>query len=292
MDVFETLVVSVPAIVIVAIGGLFALRYLFRRRMSLIRIGIAALMVGCAFSAAYFWNMTVTPHLLQIELTERQQELLAQLELPKELEELSAKQKKAVVRIDEMLTYLEEKHDLEFRYSGYTAGELFGEEKLTAFPVGGNPLTDTVTVKTDNWGDFTDDFAWVRSKGLYNAEVKKLFESNLKENCAKVLTISGEASVANVRDLTLEQMSGCFQADTIVFIRGNFTKEQLEAATEAFGSWASSHGLWGHTQVLQLDAKQAWSTISEKNYKEFIVGNGAGIRVSCSVKADGSFRIN
>lgn len=291
MDVFETLVIGGPAVVIVATGGLFALRFLLRRRITLIRLVIAALMVGFAFSGAYFWNMRVTPHLLQIELTEQQREILDQLELPEELEELTANQKKAVIRIDEMLTYLENKYSMEFYYSGYTAGEIFGEEKLTAFPVGGNPLTETVTVKTDNWGNLVDDYAWVRAKGLYDGAVTKLFEGQLKENCAKVLTINGETSVTDIRDLTLEQMNGQFQADSIVFIRGEFTKDQLISATEAFGNWAVMNGFLGSVQVVQLDAGQALNTITMGNYQELLIGEGAGLRVSCQVKADGSYKI-
>ena len=94
MDVFETLVVGVPTVLILGIGAFFALRRLLRRGIGLVRLAIAALIMGCAFSGAYFWNMTVTPHLLTVELTEQQQELLSQMELPEQLKDLTASQKK------------------------------------------------------------------------------------------------------------------------------------------------------------------------------------------------------
>ncbi len=291
MENYETLVTSVPAIIILAIGALMAFRVFRRRGFRLLRIGAAALIIGASFSAAYYWNLWVTPNLLNIELTDRQVELLSQLDLPDELSELSASQKKAVQRIDEMLTYLEDKYDMDFRYLGYAAEDSWGGEKLTAFPADGNPLTEIVTVKRDGLGVLTDDCAWARAKALYEKEAKPVFESSLKKNCSLIVTHNGTANIADVKNISLKKMHRVFQAESVIFVHGEYTKSQLKTAAEAVAKWASKNGLILKVEIVQLDGKEIFSTITTRNYQKFLQGESVGIRVVCNVWSDGTYTI-
>lgn len=91
------------------------------------------------------------------QLNDRQRHLLDAMGLPSDFSKLDDSQKRSIQRIEHMLSYLEEKYGTEFIYSGYIEKGINESEKLYAYSLL-DEKRNTVTVKVDKDGNFTDDY--------------------------------------------------------------------------------------------------------------------------------------
>ena len=101
-------------------------------------------MAGCGF-----WEKEKEPvpgKETKVVLNERQRELLTEEALPTDFEALPDPQQEALVAIEKMLCFLEEKYGREFSYCGYLAGGVLENEQLIACEKGGDRDYDTFTV--------------------------------------------------------------------------------------------------------------------------------------------------
>lgn len=110
-----------------------------------------------------------------VELTERQKEILTEIGLPTDYAELSDREKSAIVAIEDMLTYLENKYNEPFIYIGYVEGRDLEQEHLTAFPENGS-MNDEVTVyRTYEDGEFTctDNYVNILAAPVYQKAMEQ-----------------------------------------------------------------------------------------------------------------------
>lgn len=124
-----------------------------------------------------------------VELNERQCEILWSMDLPAEWDELTLRQQESIVAIEEMLEYLENKYDKEFVYAGYRYPDpLFNdEEALLAYAKGDDPDTQTISVTRTEDG-FEDTYDWVLLAPKYQAEMEEKLATILDGQNYKMYT--------------------------------------------------------------------------------------------------------
>ena len=128
-------------------------------------------------SSGHKWQNSDTLNEWQIGLLESQG-------LPTDIEQLTPSQKRSIQHIYEMITYLNEKYDEEFAYSGYIEGGLMQEETLLAYPkkYGADGGRNTVEVTVGDNGDFTDNYSSIEVRDycekLYNDFIRDFFKSD------------------------------------------------------------------------------------------------------------------
>lgn len=113
----------------------------------------------------------------KIILNERQKNLLASLGLPEDYEELTISQKNAIVRIEAMLNYLENKYGITFIYDGYVSASVSDKEHLLAYPEGissDNIVTVYSSYENEQYV-YEDDFNELLTKEEFEINSKVIF---------------------------------------------------------------------------------------------------------------------
>lgn len=113
-----------------------------------------------------------------LELNEKQKSILESVGLSTNVEDLDYLQKKAIIAIDEMLSYLEEKYDKSFEYVGYIPAGNLESESLRACAADGEKETDSFDVRRTEEG-LEDDYMLVAIRDDYASYVEEL----LVEKC-------------------------------------------------------------------------------------------------------------
>lgn len=105
-----------------------------------------------------------------IELNERQKEILRSEGLPESVKDLGLNQLNAIIEIENVLQYMEEKYGKTFCYSSFIEQGLLNGEEAHVYEEG-TPKERLITVKTEyNEGNrhYVDDYKEVQAADLYN----------------------------------------------------------------------------------------------------------------------------
>lgn len=113
----------------------------------------------------------------KMELTQRQQDILKNVELPIDYEQLNDEQKKAIVAIEEMFTYLDKKYETTFEYVGYRAKSDVDKETLIVQPKGGTSADNVSVIREE--GECNDDYATIYHRESYELMIKTFFAESL-----------------------------------------------------------------------------------------------------------------
>lgn len=261
---------------------------------------LAAVLVWVCITAAAGCSMTENTDSgsskgdgkVKIELTQRQQELLQEKGLPTEYDKLTDIQKNAIVSIEAMLVYLEDKYQEEFCYLSYTAAGLSDKEHLEAYPASGTP-SETVNVyrtyKNREY-QYSDDYGALKLKPLYENQVRSFAAQTFPENGLKVfcdMKAQGQSEKMPIpeEDKVMQTVS----AVTYVFISENVcTKEQLDSFTEVCVQWMKNQCSGKAAQIcLRLAEQETWDRITASNYKDRLMGETFTAEAECTVTASG-----
>lgn len=184
-------------------------------------------------------------------LTDRQKQILEQMELPTDYELLDYTQQRAIKRIEIMLRYLEEKYGAEFSYAGYVPAGVMESEHLTAYPTadGSGDGANLVTVKPD--GDtFKDNYASKEIREYYESLCTDFVRNYFQSEQAKVVVYGFSTSMKSSDEITDECFHYKIGTSTLVFVSDTICdEEQMKAFAEAMKLWFEEHEIISDSRV-------------------------------------------
>lgn len=204
----------------------------------------------------------------EVSLTQRQKDILTEQGLSTEYTELSASQQKAIVAIEEMLSYAEKKYNTSFSYAGYSAQSSLEKEHMRAFPTSGDKETDSFTIaKTD--AGYEDDYVNVAANALYVEYVCDGIKAILPNTEIKVFTEITKTSLVELPTVDTD-LQGKVESSLWVFIdSATFSEQDLSKFKTDFNEFLTEHQLSGMAQLILLkDGKIAYPT--KYNYTDYL----------------------
>lgn len=211
-------------------------------------------------------------------LTERQQNILKAENLPTTYEELDESQRLAIVAIEEMFCYLDEKYDVSFEFLGYRPAGPLDKETLVVYPSSG-VSADSVSVIREN-GVCTDDYETLYNRDGYELLIKSYF----KEKFAHVEVFSDIAEV--LQPCNSENLRSCISATSAVYLAEDQINDVAQIAKE-FGDWyaSESEGISCSFAIYVVPEETYWSItrFNRTNYNDQVI-----TRINVTVRADGT----
>lgn len=184
------------------------------------------------------------------KLNETQIEILAAEGLPTDYDELTVSQQYTIDRIDEMLSYLNEKYEEPFIYADYIPQELLQTETLIAYPrsTGSGDGKYLVTVKAE--GDsFTDDyfdFSVSRlAEELTNDFLAQHFDSDEYKYFALPLACS--VDMAEMENCKFQWKYGA--SNRIFLLESECSIDNVEEFAVEYAKWLYEHELSGTHRI-------------------------------------------
>lgn len=204
----------------------------------------------------------------EVSLNQRQKDILTEQGLSTEYTELSASQQNAIVEIESMLCYVEEKYNTSFSYAGYSAQSSLEKEHMRAFPTSGDKETDSFTITKTDIG-YEDDYINVASNAIFVSYVRDGIKSILPNTEIKVFAEITKTSLVEVPTVDTD-LKGKIESSLWIFIDGaNFSEQDLTEFKANFNDYLTEHQLYGMAQLVLLkDGKIAYPT--KYNYTDYL----------------------
>jgi hypothetical protein len=204
----------------------------------------------------------------EITLNERQKNILSEQGLPISVNELTDLQQKAIVAIEAMLQYAEEKYNRSFSYAGYTAASSLEKEHMRAYPSGGDKQTESFTITKISTG-YEDDYISVAATNSFNAYIGECVTSLLNGSEVKVFSEITKASLNEV-PTDYSSFDGNVESSIWIFIDGaSFDINQMAQFKEDFSNTMKEHKLYCTAQLILLnEGKIAYPT--KYNYTDYL----------------------
>ena len=202
-----------------------------------------------------------------VELTERQKKILRDEGLPEEYDRLTDSQKNAIVKIERVLSYLEETYEDEFEYMGYVSGGLDGE--YVTVKISGTLPEKIVTVyisyKNGKYS-YSDNYDYLDPADFQvYAEIRELRDA-------------GESLVERAVGVPL------------ILVNNVCSEEEVKAAAQAYAEWiAAMENKGGGGADFKVYRAEDYILINEFNYRDYL---GQWIyEIDVTVDADGTIRL-
>lgn len=236
--------------------------------------------LGCE-SRSYLETPTEQPK-TEVILNERQKTILAEQGLPTEYEQLPGHQQRAIVAIEEMLLYAEDKYGQPFSYAGYAPAGPMEPEQLQAYPSNGFMERDCFTVIRKK-GQFQDDFLTVA--------VKPYFTSYLCDHFQKFLPDTEMKLYARITKTTLTEipteetnLDGKVAGAIYIFLDGETCSiEKANDFQAQVIDFLYEHQLYGMVDVVLLKAGKL-DYLSEFNFIDYFGSDSCDSRQSISIQ--------
>lgn len=218
----------------------------------------------------------------EVTLSERQKDILAEQGLPTEYDALRPHQQRAIVAIEEMLLYAEDKYDLPFSYAGYTEAGPMEKEHMRAYPTSGHMAVDSFTI-TKTEARYEDDFVAVASSPYFASYVRENLKSFLPNSEVKVYAEITDTSLTEVP--TAETVFDDKVASSLcIFVDGaTCTVEDFESFKLQYADFMRQHRLYGMTQVILLKEGNL-IYLSEFNYTDYLSADYFDSRDTISIQ--------
>lgn len=220
-------------------------------------------------------------------LNERQISICEDLGLPISYEELTEDQKKKVIRIEELLQYLDKKYKDTFYYVGYYEPFL-EKEKLEAYSSQFNEY-EIVTLTVQDDGSFIDDYPFVFVKRLLRNDIVSFLNSKTGFSY-KAYVIAGTTSLTDVSNVDMTSIAGKTWASLTVFVSGEKNNDAAKKIGEAIGEWYKQNNIYGSTNVIAVET-EAFNDINFENYQSVKREQGVGNLVTCDVSSLGEVAV-
>lgn len=225
-----------------------------------------------------------------VMLTARQIEILKDGGLPVKYEELSHTQKTAIMAIEEMLCYLEEKYDAEFIYLGYVPAGVMEKEHLLACR-SDMSLKEAVSVYRQSDEDaaekFTDDFPDILARPVYQAGIEDYVAGCFPETAFKVFTEDTDVMEDDFTEKDIFQK--VWGSSTILIDEEVCSEEEMEKFAEDYSLWMQkeSDSRAASSTTIGLVGKDRLKQINEYNYEDKIYDCLEGPHMICSISSEG-----
>lgn len=184
-------------------------------------------------------------------LTDRQKQILEQMELPTDYEQLNYTQQHAIKRIEIMLRYLEEKYEMEFSYAGYVPAGAMESEHLTAYPTadGMGEGANLITVKP--YGEtFKDNYSDKEIREYYESLVSAFIEDYFQSEQAVFINYRFSSSFNDISEVTDDNFHYKASTETLIFASDTICNEaQIKTFAETFKLWLEEHEIISGSRV-------------------------------------------
>ena len=204
----------------------------------------------------------------EITLNERQKNILLEQGLPTNVNELTDSQQKAIVEIETMLQYAEEKYNSSFSYAGYTLASSLEKEHMRAYPSGGDKQTESFTITKTSTG-YEDDYISVAATNSFSAYIGECVTSYLSGAEAKVFSEITKTSLIEIpTDYSL--FDGNVESSIWIFIDGGaFNIDQMAQFKEEFSNSMKEHSLYCTAQIILLNEGRI-AYLTRYNYTDYL----------------------
>ncbi len=204
----------------------------------------------------------------KVFLNQRQKDILAEEGLSTEYTELLTSQKTAIVAIEEMLSYAEEKYNTSFSYAGYGAPSFLEREYMRAFPTSGDKETDCFTITKTDTG-YVDDYINVAANAVFVSYVCDGIKTILPDTEVKVYAEITKTSLDEVPTADTD-LQGKIESSLMVFIDGAALSEQdFRDFKTDFNEYLTGQQLYGTAQLILLKEDQL-VYLTKYNYTDYL----------------------
>ena len=159
----------------------------------------------------------------EVLLNDRQREILKGAGLPADFEALTPTQQRAILAIEDMLGYLEEKYDDAFAYAGYIEKNALEAEQLIAYRVGSDREFDCFTVTVTD-GRYEDDYIEVAGSPLFSEYICDLVKGLCPDAQLRVYAHITDTGLTEVPE-EKAQFDGTTAGSILVFLDGRTCDE-------------------------------------------------------------------
>lgn len=233
-------------------------------------------------------NMEIREETPVTELNNRQISICEDLGLPASYDELTAAQQKRIMRIEELLQYLDKKYGESFHYAGYRTADT-EKESLTVY-------TDrfsiyecaTLTVQSD--GSFTDDYPFQFVKRMALESVLTYLGDETGYSY-KFYVVGGDTGLTDLSVTDLADVPGDTWISFTAFVSGDQADKNAELIGKKIAAWYESNHLYGSTNVVCVDG-DILDTINFANYTSVKREQGLKNLVVCDVDPSGGSTIS
>lgn len=216
-------------------------------------------------------------------LNERQMSICEDLGLATDYEELTNDQRKSIVRIEELLEYLDKKYDTTFNYLGYNEPFLQAETLKAYTDEFSEYEYTTLTVKDD--GSFVDDYPFQFVKRIIRTDFTDYLRQNTGLNY-KVYVVGGATDIIDIAKVDRSSLSGTTKASCTVFVEENI-KLKKDEISNAISEWYKSLGIYGNTNVVVVN-HSAFDKINYDNFNSIKREESVENLLICEVSSSGS----
>lgn len=223
-------------------------------------------------------------------LNARQQAICEDLGLSPIFESLTPQQKKCIVRIEELLQYLDNKYDTTFNYLGYKEAfaPVYQKEKLEAYTEDTNEFEYTTLTVGDD-GSFVDDYPFQLVKPIVRYDFIEYMQRKLGKEF-KVYGVKGETEITDIRNITKEALSGTTVLSCTAFVEQSDDLDVTETGN-AIADWYKSLGIYGNTTVIAINS-ETFDEITYDNYESIRQKKNLERYLLCKVSKSGNVKID
>lgn len=218
-----------------------------------------------------------------VELNSRQIQILKDQGLPQNYSELSDSQKKAIISIEELLTSIESKYNMEFCYAGYAEASVLESERLIAYPAGGIMSTDSFSVTRSADGTITDEYMNIALRAGYSELVLTLVKNELASENVKVFVEVTKTTLTSVPEEN-NQMVGNVEGTSVIYVDGSvISNDQFDSFVSSVKQALEKKQLYGTAQIIFLKA-DVFKYLTDYNYTDYLDSEYYTERKSISIQ--------
>lgn len=214
-----------------------------------------------------------------MELTSRQIEILKQENLPTNYSELNDSQKKAIVAIEELFLYLDDKYEDDFVFIGYRPEAALDKEALIVQPKGATAAENFSVFRED--GVITDNYSKILLRDDYEEMIEKQFKSYFSN-------IDVFSDIEEVSGNDTSELRACVYATTGIYTtEADVNGKDVVEIAKGFGNWysAEANGTTSSFSLYVVPEDVFWSLtrFNRTNYDDNVIK-----KINISIRANGS----
>lgn len=220
-------------------------------------------------------------------LNSRQIEICENLELPTEFNELTITQQECIVRIDELLTYLDNKYNTTFHYVGYSQAGVLENEWLKAYSDELNEYYYTTLVVEED-GSNSDDYLEIISKCLLEVYATEYLNESFN-NRFKVYSLECRYGGDSIPD-ELSDFEGKTSLTIEIVVEGKNNYNHLNDYAKKIVDWYKENKIIGYVNFVMV-SDNYFDSITNYNLSSLLIDDDTEISLSCDIYEDGDSKI-
>lgn len=264
-----------------------------KRINCLILVCLFVLLTGCASTSSNvgvgenYEKNTTWENNEMTTLNSRQIEICKELGLPTEYKDLTALQQKCIVRIEELLSYLDDKYDTKFHYLGYSQSSTLENEWLHAYSDELNEYYYTTLVVAED-GSYSDDYLDVVSKSVLEIYVSN-YLNELFPNEFKVFALECRYNGATVPS-EMSDFKDNTSLTVDVFVKGKNNANNLTKYADKLVAWYSEYKIIGYVNFIMV-SDEYFNNVTVNNFSSALINDETEISLNCDIYENGEYKI-